>query len=126
MTMSIGNAELEVLRLLWEHGAMTVREVCTLLEAQGHEWAYTTVQTMLRRLADKGVVSVEKLGSVNRFEAVLSREQVVGEEVSQLIDRYCDDGVAPLMLALVQQGRFTPDEIEEFRALLDRLDEKEK
>jgi predicted transcriptional regulator len=125
MTISIGDAELEVLKLLWERGAMTVREVCTLLESRGRDLAYTTVQTMLRRLADKGVVSMEKLGSVNRFDAVLSREQVVGEEVSHLIERYCDDGVAPLMLALVQQGHFSGDEIEEFRALLDRLDETE-
>lgn len=121
--ITIGDAELEVLRLLWAHGPATVRELCNLLEKQGRTLAYTTVQTMLNRLRDKDVVSAKKVGNVNRFEAVLSLEDVVSEEVARLIERYCEDDVAPLMLALVAQGRFSSEEIETFREMLDRLED---
>ncbi len=121
--VTIGNAELEVLKVLWDHGPNTVRDISSILESQGRTWAYTTVLTMLHRLRDKGVDVSEKVGNVNRFEAALSRDNVVREQLSQLMDRFGEEGVAPLMLALVENNRFTPEEIEVFREMLNRLDE---
>lgn len=123
--VSIGDAELEVLKVLWEHGPNTVREVNGLLEAQGHTWAYTTVMTMLNRLREKGVVGAERVGNANRFKAVLSRDRIVRLELSKLMDRLCGGGASPLMLALVEEGRFDQREIAEFRALLDRLEKEQ-
>ena len=120
--VTIGNAELEVLRVLWAHGPNTVRDIRSILESEGHSWAYTTVQTMLHRLRDKGVVVSEKVGNANRFEAALSLDNVVREQFSDLMDRFGKVGVAPLMLALVENSRFTAEEIETFKALLDRLE----
>jgi len=121
--VTIGDSELEVLKVLWAHGRNTVRDINSILESQGRTWAYTTVLTMLHRLRDKGVVVTEKVGNVNRFEAALSRDHVVREQLSHLMDRFCEEGVAPLMLALVENNRFTPEEIEVFREMLNRLDE---
>ena len=121
--VTIGDSELEVLKVLWTHGPNTVRDISSILESQGRTWAYTTVQTMLHRLRDKGVVVTEKVGNVNRFEAALSRDSVVREQLSHLMDRFCEGGVAPLMLALAEHDRFTPEEIEVFKAMLDRLEE---
>ena len=121
--VTIGNAELEVLKVLWAKGPNTVREINSVLESHGHAWAYTTVQTMLHRLRDKGMVVSEKVGNVNRFEAALSLDNVVREQLSHLLDRFGEAGVAPLMLALVENSRFTAEEIEVFRTMLDRLEE---
>ena len=120
--VTIGDSELEVLKALWAHGPNTVRDISSILESQGRTWAYTTVQTMLHRLCDKGVVVTEKVGNVNRFEAALSRDNVVQEQLSQLMGRFGEAGVAPLMLAVVENNRFTPEEIEMFRRMLDRLE----
>ena len=57
--VTIGDSELEVLKVLWAHGPNTVRDISSILESQGRTWAYTTVQTMLHRLRDKGVVVTE-------------------------------------------------------------------
>jgi len=121
--VTIGDSELEVLKVLWAHGPNTVRDINSILESQGRTWAYTTVLTMLPRLRDKGVVVTEKVGNVNRFEAALFRDNVVQEQLSQLMGRFGEAGVAPLMLALVENNRFTPEEIEVFREMLNRLDE---
>lgn len=120
---TVGDGELEVLKLLWDRGPSTVREMLPILESRGREWAYTTVLTMLDRLREKGVVEAEKVGNANRFSPVMSREQIVHDELADLIDRYCEGGMAPLVLALVESSRFTPEEIDEFRAMLDRLEQ---
>jgi BlaI family penicillinase repressor len=118
----IGDAELDVLKVLWDHGPNTVRDINSVLESQGRTWAYTTVLTMLQRLREKGVVVAEKVGNVNRFSAALSREHIVHQELSRVMDRLCEGGAAPLMLSFVENQQFTPEEIEAFRALLDRVD----
>ena len=58
----VSDAELGVLKALWERGPATVRDLRAHLEAQGRRWAYTTVQTLLQRLEAKGCVSCERGG----------------------------------------------------------------
>jgi predicted transcriptional regulator len=74
-------------------------------------------------LRDTGVVVSEKVGTANRFEAVLSRDNIVKDQLSRLMDRFGEEGVAPLMLALVENNQFTPVEIQAFKDMLDRLEE---
>jgi BlaI family penicillinase repressor len=46
-------SEREVLKVLWDHGPRTIREINEVLERQGRQWAYTTVATLLQRLVVK-------------------------------------------------------------------------
>ena len=55
---SISDAELELMKWLWERGPTTVRALHRGRTEDGREWAYTTVQTMLARLEEKGMVLV--------------------------------------------------------------------
>jgi BlaI family penicillinase repressor len=123
---SIGEAELEVLKVLWEHGQGTVRALIGRLQDRGHGWAYTTVQTMLHRLQGKGCVRAmpgERPGSAHRFEAAVSRERLLTRRLSDLADELCDGTRSPLLLALVEGQRLTPAEIQMLRQLLDRLEQ---
>ncbi len=123
---SLGEAELEVLKVLWEHGPGTVREVNAHLQSRGHGWAYTTVQTMLSRLQAKGCVRAqpgERPGAAHRFEAAVSRERLLSRRLSDLADQLCDGTRSPLLLALVEGQRLTPAEIQQLRHLLDQLEQ---
>ncbi len=123
---SLSEAELAALRVLWERGPSTVREVNDTLAGQGRTWAYTTVQTLLQRLRGKGCVDVEPeaAGLAHRYRAVASREDLVRDGLRDLADRYCDGTPAPLVLTLVEGHRFTPDELARLRALLDQQAKK--
>ncbi|MDX9973458.1 MAG: BlaI/MecI/CopY family transcriptional regulator, partial [FCB group bacterium] len=66
-------AELEVLKTLWERGAGTVQEVQTELEQRGQHWAYTTVQTLLKRLEGKGLIAVNKESTPHVYESAVTR-----------------------------------------------------
>jgi predicted transcriptional regulator len=108
-----------VLKALWEHGPGTVRDV---LAALGRTYAYTTVLTMLQRLEAKGLVRSDKSKPAHVFEAAVSRERLLSQRLRDLADQLCDGTASPLLLALVEGGRFTAEDIEQFRRLLDQLD----
>lgn len=112
---AIADAELAVLKALWDGGSATVRE---LLPRLGTDWAYTTVQTLVARLLEKGFVRADKRGLAHVFTAALPREQVAQRRVDELASSLLDGAVAPLVLRLVQKGRFSADEIKAFRELL--------
>jgi predicted transcriptional regulator len=119
---SLGEAELEVLKVLWDHGPGTVRAVNALLRRQGRRCAYTTVQTVLQRLEGKGFVRSDKGGKAHVFEAAVSRDRLLSRRLRDLADQLCDGTASPLLLALVEGSRFTAEEIRAFRRLLDRLE----
>jgi BlaI family transcriptional regulator, penicillinase repressor len=119
------DAELDVLKVLWSHGAGTVHEVAARLHKMKRRWAYNTVLTLLSRLRDKGYVSSEKSGASLVFTAMLSREDVLRGRLNALADQVCDGAPVPLVNALVQGQRFSSEEIAHFRRLLDELESQE-
>ena len=120
----LSETELEVLKVLWEHGPGTVRDVDAILRRQGRRWAYTTVLTLLHRLQAKGYVASDKSDLAHVFHAVVSRERLVRQRLSDLADELCEGTATPLVHALVEGHRFSPEEIEKFRQLLDDLEER--
>jgi len=124
---STSQAELDILKTIWESGPGTVRELNVRLRKSGRRWAYTTVLTLLQRLEAKGYVASDKTGLAHVFRAAVSRERMLRQRLKDLANQLCEGTPAPLVLALVQDQHFSPDEIEQFRKLLDRLEEaKEK
>jgi predicted transcriptional regulator len=119
---AVSEAELEVLKALWEHGRATVRALHTALKGRGHGWAYTTVQTLLQRLEAKGYVSSDRGPAAHVFAAAVSREGLLSRRLRDLADQLCDGTASPLLHALVGGGQFTSEEIRQLRQLLDRLE----
>lgn len=113
------DAELELLKRLWDRGPATVRELHAEIERSGLGWAYTTVQTMLGRMEEKGYVQVDRDGFAHVFTAAISRNSLVGMQLQGLRNKLCDGAAAPLLLHLAEGGKFTSDEIAQFRKLLD-------
>lgn len=118
----LGDAELEVLKVLWDHGPMTVRETLGILQAAGRDLAYTTVLTMMTRLEAKGVVAANKSGPAYVYRPRVTRERVTRDRLQGLIEQLFNGTPGSLVLQLMQSERFTPAELAEFRALIERLD----
>ena len=120
----ISDTELEVLKVLWESGPATVREVDAMLRRQGRRWAYTTVLTLLHRLLAKGYVSSDKSGMAHVFRPAVTREKLLRQRLRDLSEQLTEGTATPLVQALVEEHRFTEEEIRRFRELLDRLEER--
>lgn len=120
--IQLSDTELEVLKALWEARAATVRELHEKLAAEGRQWAYTTVLTFLVRLETKGFVASERSGVAHVYRPVVTRETLLRRKLSDLARELCDGASTPLVKALVQGKKFSPDEIDQFRQLIDELE----
>lgn len=123
---TLSETELEVLKVLWEQGSGTVRELNQVLASRGRRWAYTTVLTLLYRLEAKGFVGSDKSGVAHIFRPLVSREKLLRQRLSHLADELCEGTASPLVHALVHGHHFTPGEIEQFRKLLDELETQQE
>ncbi|QDV34409.1 BlaI/MecI/CopY family transcriptional regulator [Tautonia plasticadhaerens] len=116
---NLSDAELEVLKALWDHGPATVRQINSTLQGRGRRWAYTTVATLLQRLQAKRAVAVDPSAVPHVYRAALTRDDLLGERLKAAADELCDGRAAPLVLTLVQSHRFSPEELARFRQLID-------
>lgn len=111
----LGTLERDVMAVVWAHGEITVREVCSHLGAL----AYTTVMTTMDRLFKKRLLIRRKTGRAFVYSAAASREQVEGavaaELVQTLLERHEGEPL-PLLSSLVDAVS------ERDRALLDELE----
>jgi predicted transcriptional regulator len=120
----VSETELDVLKVLWEFGPGTVRELGQRLRDQDHHWAYTTVLTLLQRLAAKGYVTSDKTDLAHVFHAAVTREGMLRQRLKDLANQLCEGTATPLVQALVEGQPLSANEIQYFRELLDRLESK--
>lgn len=118
----LGNAELGVLKALWDKGPATVRDVLVHLHGTGRQVAYTTVQTLLTRLERKRFVASDKSSLAYVYRAKISRERVTRSRLGTLLSQMYDGAVGPLVLQLVRTERLTSEELDELQKLIDKLD----
>jgi BlaI family penicillinase repressor len=120
----VTDAELEVLRLLWDEGKATIRALADRLYPGGGTSEYATVQKLLERLEDKGHVAHRPEGRHNVYSARVQREDLVARRLRDTAEKLCDGSLTPLLTHLVSAGRFSHEELLELRRLVDRLSRK--
>ena len=118
----LGVVELEVLKALWDVGPAPVRAVMNHLHESGRQPAYTTVQTVLTRLEQKGFVASDKSGLAYVYRAKISRERISRSRLKALLEQLYDGAAGPLVLQLVANERLTPEEISRLHELIEKLD----
>ena len=120
----ISEAELAVLKLLWEQGPSTVRAVHEILRQQNRPWAYTTVLTLMSRLRDKGYVDVssQRKGTAHVFRPTVSKHKLLKHRLHDLAEQICDGAASPLVHALVDSRQLSVEDIARLRTLLDQLE----
>ena len=116
-------SELEVLTALWDRGASTVRDVMNHLHGRGRKLAYTTVLTFLTRLENKGLVRSDKSEVAYVYRPRITRERVRRSRLQTLLEEMYDGAAGPLVLQLMRDRRFTPEEIAELQKWVDQLDQ---
>jgi predicted transcriptional regulator len=120
----MSDAEREVLKVLWDHGPLEVRNVLARLTEQGQEWTRSTVITLLQRLEKKGYVESDKSRFAFVFRPLVSREDVMRSRMNDLAGELCDGNALPLVLAFAERHRFSPEELARFRKMIDDLEAK--
>lgn len=107
--------ELELLKVLWEHGSKSVSDVHRLLRTtDGKQPAMNTVQTLLRIMETKGLVAHTSSGRTFIYEPLFSKE----ETASRFLDRVFDGAASQLVLSLLKAEKISADELDQMRDLI--------
>lgn len=105
--MKLTEAEWQIMNALWEDWPATARQVSDRLP-ENVNWAYTTIKTMLTRLADKQVVKETKRGSIGIYKPLLTRQNARRNALKSLANQAFDGAFGPLMHFLLEDQKVTP------------------
>jgi predicted transcriptional regulator len=118
------DAELEILRVLWQRGPCTVREVQEALgdsEAGGGK-RYTTVLKLLQIMTDKGLVLRDESQRTHVYRPRVAQEETQQELVRDLLQRAFEGSAQQLVMQALAAGEASAEELAEIRKLLDELE----
>ena len=110
--------ELEVLKVLWDRGPSTVREVMDVLN-QGRPRAYTSVMSLLNVMTDKGLVVREPQGRAFIYRAKTNRGRTLRRMVGDLLGRAFEGSTSQLVAHLLDQTKPSPAELDEIRRAIE-------
>jgi predicted transcriptional regulator len=117
------DAELAILRVLWERGPSTVRQVHDVLSAN-REFAYTTTLKLLQLMTEKGVAVREEDGRVHVYRAAVAQEETQRHLIRDLVDRAFGGSPSRLVMQALAATPASAEELREIRRLLKEHEEK--
>jgi predicted transcriptional regulator len=115
------DSELGILRVLWERGPSTVREVHEVLQDGG---GYTTVLKLMQIMTEKGLVVRDESQRAHVYSARATQEKTQRQLVTDLVDRAFGGSPAQLAMQALSTKKTSPEELAELRRLLDSLDKE--
>lgn len=116
-TRKLTRFEMEIMGALWEIGQASVREIQERLPKRDRP-AYTTVQTIVRRLQEKGAVrQVKTIGNAFIFEAAITRKAAHRRLIDDLLEMF-GGSARPLMAHLAESGKLTLEDVRQIDEML--------
>lgn len=115
--------ELEIMDALWELSSGSIREIHERLPEKKRP-AYTTVQTIIRRLEEKGAVrQTKQVGHAHIFEPTITRDAAHRRLINELLDLF-GGSARPLMAHLAEAGKLTLEDVKELESMLAEREEQ--
>jgi BlaI family transcriptional regulator, penicillinase repressor len=118
-------SELEILRVLWERGPSTVREVYEALSEKKLS-GYTTVLKMLQIMTTKGSVRRNEDQRAHVYEACVPAEKTKQQLAGDVLQRVFEGSASQLMLHALAGRRTSREELDELRRMLDEYEGKSR
>jgi len=116
-TATLTEQELEIMKIVWELGQATVRQVYERL-LEHREIAYTTVLTMMQVLERKGRLKKSLDDKAHVYQPVEEKQKVIGGMVQEFLNRVFNGSAEPLLLHLVEDEKVSAEDIERLRKTL--------
>lgn len=121
MELTITDAELELMKLLWRENPLTAREITQRLLPH-KQWHRKTVNTLLSRLEKKSAISVDReKDGVNYFSPLVAETTYMQSATSHFVDRLFGGNIAPLLASFAESRPLDSDQVSVLQDLLKDL-----
>jgi predicted transcriptional regulator len=117
--------ELEVLKILWQRGPSTVREVMEVLN-QRRERAYTSVMSLLNVMTEKRLLRRKARGRAFVYEPRVDRQKTLGRMVRDLLGRVFEDSASDLVAHVLDESNPTTEELDTIRQAIEEFRQREE
>ena len=117
----LGQSEWIIMEKLWEQQPRTIMQLFHALEVEPG-WSKSTVNTLLGRMVDKGIIYYEDGGKARQYYPKIKREEAALAETESLLSRVYKGSVSMMMSTLVKKRDFTREEIQELYDILEGLE----
>jgi predicted transcriptional regulator len=123
--------ELEALKVLWERGEATVRDLADAMNARakrdgGDELAYTTVLSLLQVMEQKGLVDHRRAGKAYVYVPTVDEHSTFRRLAGSFLNKVFDGAVAEYMVHALESKRLSADELDQLEAMLAAARERSK
>jgi BlaI family penicillinase repressor len=115
--MKLSDAEWQIMNALWKRYPATAREIAENLPDET-QWAYTTIKTLLARLAAKNALSEEKRGNTSVYEPLVSLKKARRTALRTFLNQAFDGAVEPLLNFLAEERKLSDKQRKEFLRIL--------
>jgi predicted transcriptional regulator len=114
-------AELRIMKVLWANGSGTVRSVLDALPDDGGDPpAYTTVMTLMKQLAEKGALKVDRERQPYVYKPAVRRERVLRQRVAQFLQSVFDGQAEDLVVHLARHANLTKEDLRRIEASIEK------
>lgn len=111
--------ELEVLKIVWDAGPSSSRDVLQRLNADGKERAYTSVASLMNVMVDKSLLKREQQGRAFVYSAKVARKKTLSEMLGDLVGRAFEGSASQLVAHLLDSGKLSEEELNQIREAID-------
>lgn len=122
MAIQVTEAEWKIMEVLWDHAPRTMTEITAILTPTTG-WTRHTVITLLKRMVEKGSISVDESDRAKKYTPLISREEASSEETHKFLSHVFKGKASLLVNHLVDTGDLTASDLQE---ILDVLKEHGK
>ena len=113
----LSDSELEVMKILWDKGEGTVRDVLEGLRPK-KDLAFNTVMTFLVRMHKKGYLSRKKQGGIYIYNPKVTKSRTLTEIVDKIINKVLDGSLDPLVTYIAESRNLSPEQIQKLKKIV--------
>lgn len=119
----ITEAEYEVMKIVWKYAPINTNEITEKLLATS-SWSAKTIQTLIKRLVNKGALAYEKNSRVFVYTTLVKESEYISQESNSFLNRYYDGDITAMLSAYIENDKLSETEIETLRSLLSKRGKK--
>ena len=119
----ISEAEFEVMKIVWKHAPISTNEITDQL-LQTTSWSPKTIQTLIKRLVNKGALTYDKQSRVFVYTPLVEENEYIGQESNSFLKKFYNGDITAMLSAYIENDKLSETEIDTLRALLSKRSKK--
>ncbi len=113
----LSRSELDIMKILWQDGRSSAREVHDQLSA-AYGWAYSTTKTIMDRMVKKGLLKAEKICNLYLYSSAITKRQAQNTEIVRTLKRAFNGAMTPMMQFMINNDDLSNDEYDQLEKLI--------